>query len=219
LTAALALESYAFSPAPPPPVLAPVAVPRPPATRPTSAPQPSGRHRSHWVLEAGAQASLGQMVTPHLNAGGGLLGRARLERGASFSPSLTLSVSHTRNELFESSRHAALHVTGVSLSACPVSLRAWQRLRVEPCVIGTGAELKASGRELPSASSVSRGWWGAGALARLSVSPWADFAIEVEGGALVPLVERRFVVAPSGTSLGATPDVAPFATAGLVYAL
>src|SRR6185295_939759 len=35
----------------------------------------------------------------------------------------------------------------------------------------------------------------------------------------LPLVERRFVVLASGTSLRATPTLAPFATAGIAYAL
>jgi hypothetical protein len=174
---------------------------------------------SRWLVEAGAQASLGQMVAPHVQAGGGLLGRVRLERSDLVSPSLTLSLTHTRNELFESSRHAGLYLTGVSLSACPISLRASAGVRLEPCAVASAAELKAAGRDLPAAETVSRSWWAAGALARLAVSPWADLAFEVEGGALVPLVERRFVVEPSGRSLGSTPKFAPFVTAGLAYAL
>jgi hypothetical protein len=54
---------------------------------------------------------------------------------------------------------------------------------------------------------------------RLSVSPLADLSLEIEGGALRPLVEREFVVLPSGTSLGKTPELAPFTSAGVVYAL
>jgi hypothetical protein len=162
---------------------------------------------------------MARIVAPHLNVGGGLLARARLDREAWLSPSLTLSVSHTRNELFESSRHAAVRVTGVSLIACPLALRPARALRLEPCWVTTGAELRALGRELELSRSVSRSWWGTGAIARLGVSAAQHLSIELEGGALVPLVDRRFVALPSETVLGSTPSVSPLATAGVVYAL
>ncbi len=222
LTAALSLGSYEFSPPPAQaPSALPVAAPPPPVP---SAASPAAREEwrtgsARWQLEAGAQASLGQMVTPHLQAGGALLGRARWERSSTVSPSFTLSVSHTRNELFESSRRAGMALTGVSLAACPLSLPLASGVRLDPCITASVAELRASGRELPAATTVSRSWWGAGALARVSVSPWTGFSLEVEGGALVPLVERHFIVEPSGRSLGSTPDIAPFVTAGLAHAL
>jgi hypothetical protein len=92
-------------------------------------------------------------------------------------------------------------------------------VRLEPCVAASAAQLRASGRDLPDAISVTRSWWAAGAVGRVALSPWAGFSLEVEGGALLPLVERRFVVEPSGRSLGTTPTVAPFVTAGLAHAL
>ncbi|RYZ05833.1 MAG: hypothetical protein EOO73_18140 [Myxococcales bacterium] len=226
LTAALSLGSYEFSP---PPLTAPSGPVPPASSTPVSQPSaargtadagaasPSAPAR--WQWQAGAQASLGQMVAPHLQAGGALLGRARWERQRPLSPSFTLSLGHSRNELFESSRHAGVALTGVSLSGCPVSLWLGTAVRLEPCLTASAAELKASGRDLPAAASVSRSWWGAGALARVSVSAWSGLSLEVEGGALVPLIERRFVVEPSGRSLGSTPDVAPFVTAGLAHAL
>lgn len=214
LTAALALESVAYSaPTPEPPPA--------PASAAKRAVSQDARSAGQQRLRAfaGAQASLGQILTPHLNAGGGLLGRARLERGRVLSPSLTLLVSHSRNELFESSRHVSVSLTGVSLAVCPLALGPTPRLRIEPCLTGTGAELSAAGRELPQAEAVSRSWWGVGALARVSLALWTDLALEAEGGALLPLVDRRFVVVPSGTSLGSTPGFAPFASLGLAYAL
>lgn len=223
LTTALSLASYELSP--------PVgSAARPSQTAVTGAPAPASSRGGDpeaaersaptaWKWEAGAQASLGRLVAPHLHAGAGLLGRARWERRGALSPSLTLSVSHARNELFESSRHAGMSLTGVSVSGCPGSLRLGAALRLEACLCGSAGSLRASGKDLPEAASVSRSWWGVGALARVSVSPWSGLSLEVEGGALVPLVERRFVVEPSGRSLGSTPEVAPFVTAGLAHAL
>lgn len=194
------------------------AVPRATATT-TTATTTTTRRDGRLSVEAGAQAALARMVAPHLNVGGGLVARARWQRDELFSPSLTISALHTRNELFESSRHAAVHVTGVSLVVCPIAVRPSRRLRVEPCWITTGAELRALGRELELEQSVSRSWWGTGALARLAFEPSSRFAVELEGGALLPLVDRRFVALPSRTSLGSTPALAAIATAGVVYAL
>ncbi len=182
---------------------------------PKSADSPSSR----LLVEAGAQAALCQVVAPHLNVGGGLLARARWQRDELFSPSLSISALHTRNELFESSRHAAMRVTGVSVVLCPVAIRPHRQLRVEPCWMTTGANLQALGRELDFEQSVSRSWWGTGALARLAFEPSSRLAFELEGGALLPLVDRQFVALPSRTVLGSTPAVAPIATAGVVYAL
>jgi len=197
-----------------------VAVPEPAKLVETSKPPASpDSPSSRLLVEAGAQAALCQVVAPHLNVGGGLLARARWHRDALFSPSLSISALHTRNELFESSRHAAVHVTGISVVLCPVAIRPHRRLRVEPCWMTTGAELQALGRELDFEQSVSRSWWGTGALARLAFEPSSRLAFELEGGALLPLVDRRFVALPSRTVLGSTPAIAPIATAGVVYAL
>jgi hypothetical protein len=154
-----------------------------------------------------------------LNAGGAVLGRARFERGSVVSPSVTLSVQHSRSELLQSSSDSAMRVTGLTLAPCPLSWRALGRLRLDPCLVVTGAELLAVGRDLPQATSAARSWWGLGALARLSLAVARGLAIEVEGGALVPLVERRFVTLPSGRELGRTPAVAPLASAGVSYEL
>lgn len=216
LTAALSLQSYDFTPPPAPPV-APVAepAPAPPAVSP---PVDRSAPRARLLAELGAQASLGQMVSPHLQAGGGVLGRLRIERGV-VSPSFTLALTHSQNELFESSRHAGVYLTGVALSVCPISLRPARSVRLEPCASASAAQLRAAGRDLPEASTVKRSWWAAGAVGRIAVSPWSGFSLEVEAGALLPLVERRFVVEPSGRSLGTTPAIAPFVTAGLAHAL
>lgn len=223
LSAALALQQGAGERALPVPVepasASPVTVSVLEPVADSSAANRSGPRRAAPRLrfEAGAQATLAQMVTPHLSTGGGVLGRARLGRGP--EPSLSLLLSYSQNELFESSRHVGMHLMGLALSACPARLGLATRVHVEPCVIGYGARLEAFGRDLAETESVTRSWWGAGALVRLALSPLEDLAIEVEGGALRPLVQREFVVLPSGTSLGKTPELAPFVSAGVVYAL
>lgn len=222
LTAALALES-----APAEPVAAPVSEPTvtPAASasereRDENAPVAESRveRSSRWRAELGAQAALARLVAPHLNVGGAVAGRLRLERPGRFSPTLGAALLHTDNGLFESSRHAAMRLTGASLSLCPLRWRG-ARLALEPCAQLLGARLQAEGRDLAEARRVTRSWWGAGALLRGSVALSSTWQLGAEAGVLLPLVERRFVALPSEASLGATPAAAPFANFGVFYVL
>jgi hypothetical protein len=234
LTAALALQSElpppsssdarpagAASSEPPAPAAVTPAAPREvEAASVEAASGPAAGDRAGRLrFEAGAQAAVSQPIAPHLNVGAALLVRVRLLRDTWLSPSLTVSVLHTRNELFESSRHAVLRTTGLALTACPVSLEVTRGLKLEPCWLTLGAGLQARGRDLESSEAVSRSWWGSGAVARVALSPSASLSLEVEGGALLPLVDRRFVALPSNASLGRTPSLSPLANAGVVYAL
>jgi hypothetical protein len=232
LTAALALESAPAEPAPAEPAPAEPArasEPQPALLQAPAAsasqrdeaplePEPSTEQASRFRAELGVQAALARVVAPHLNVGGALSGRVRLERPGRFSPTLGVALLHADNGLFESSRHAAMRLSGASLSLCPLRLRA-ARLALEPGAHVLGARLQAEGRELSDARSVARSWWGAGALMRGAVSLSSTWQVGAEAGVLAPLVERRFVALPSETSLGATPAVAPFANVGVFYVL
>jgi hypothetical protein len=169
--------------------------------------------------EVGAQAVVARLVTPHLNVGAALAVRLRLERKRLLSPSLGLSLLHTDNRLFDSSRHVSLQLSGLSLSLCPARLKPTPRLRLEPCLSGLGARLHARGRDLPDAREVTRSWWGVGVLARAALELQARLQVELEAGGLVPLVSRSFVALPNDTSLGDTPALAPFANLGITYVL
>jgi hypothetical protein len=224
LTAALALDSAAAEgPAEPAPT-SPAVDSTPPSASdaPAEASDPVVVRDSELENvrpELGAHAAVARLVAPHLHVGGALSIRLRLERQRLFSPSLGLSLLHTDNGLFESSRHVSLQVSGATLSLCPARVKPTPRLRLEPCLTGLGARLKARGRDLPDAREVTRSWWGAGAMARAAFELQAQLSVELEAGGLVPLVSRTFVVLPDETSLGATPALAPFANVGITYVL
>jgi hypothetical protein len=169
--------------------------------------------------ELGAHAAVARLVAPHLNVGGAVVARLRLERGRPLSPALGLSLLHTDNGLFESSRHVSVQVTGIHASLCALRIRPLPDIRLEPCLSALGARLRASGRNLLDAREVERSFWGAGLLARLALGLGAGVSVEVEAGALKPLVSRRFVALPGQTSLGDTSGVAPFANLGIIYVL
>jgi hypothetical protein len=224
LTAALALDSAAAdgsaTPAP-----AAHSTPRTAQPAPSDASEPeTGVALRDSELgsirpELGAHAAVTRVVAPHLNVGGALVARLRLERGHSLSPSLGFALLHTDNGLFESSRHANLQLTGVAASLCPLRWRPAPELRIEPCLTALGGQLRAAGRNLVDAREVTRSWWGAGALARAAFGLGAGVAVELEAGALRPLVDRAFVALPGQTSLGDTPAIAPFANLGIIYVL
>lgn len=220
LTAALALESAPAEPLPAPASEPPVAPAASANERDEPAPVRDSRaeRSSRWRAELGVQAALARLVAPHLNVGGAVVGRVRLERSSSLSPTLAGALLHTDNGLFESSRHAAMRLSGASLSMCPLRWRG-ARLALEPCAQLLGARLQAEGRDLAEARRVTRSWWGAGALLRGAVALSSTWQLGAEAGVLLPLVERRFVALPSETSLGATPDAAPFANFGVFYVL
>ncbi len=224
LTAALALDSASAAG---PAELAPPPTPTP-STSSSASDAPAAPADKVLVDDAalkslrpelGAQASVARLVAPHLNVGGALAVRLRLEQKRLLSPSLGLSLLHTDNGLFESSRHVSLQLSGLGLSLCPLRVKPVPRLRLEPCLSGLGARLHARGRDLPEARQVTRSWWGAGALARAALELQARLSVEVEAGALIPLISRSFVALPNETSLGATPAVAPFANLGITYVL
>ena len=84
---------------------------------------------------------------------------------------------------------------------------------------GIGGWLSATGQGLDFPTSVGRSWWSVGALVRAGAHFGGGFALELEAGATVPLVERRFTITTPERTVGETPTVAPVVTLGLSRAL
>jgi hypothetical protein len=90
---------------------------------------------------------------------------------------------------------------------------------LQPCAQLIGGWMDASGRGITNPSSVGRTWWSAGALLRLGAHLGADFILELEAGATVPLVERRFRITTPERVVGGTPTIAPMVALGLSRSL
>ena len=58
-----------------------------------------------------------------------------------------------------------------------------------------------------------------GALLRAGAHLGGGFALELEAGATVPLVERQFIRGTPDTTVGKTPTIAPIVALGLSLAL
>jgi hypothetical protein len=108
--------------------------------------------------------------------------------------------------------------TALAATVCPP----WSLGRVitlQPCAQGIGGWLSATGRGLTNPRSVGRTWWSAGAMLRLGAHIGADFTVELEAGASVPIVGRRFTSSSPDRTVGETPTISPMVALGLSRSL
>jgi len=169
-------------------------------------------------FQIGLQAVAADVLTNTTNVGGGF--STRLERHADDRPraSLGLTFLYAPNDLLQTPDEIALHWMAVAVTACPP----WslgRTVTLQACAQGIGGWLSATGRGLDFPNSVGRSWWSAGALLRAGAHFGGGFALELEAGATVPLVERRFTITTPERTVGVTPTVAPVVTLGLSRAL
>ena len=102
------------------------------------------------------------------------------------------------------------------LSGCPVRMTLGA-VEIAPCVTVSGGVLSVSGLSVENPRSVSRSWWGVGALLQAGAPLGGGVMVEVSAGASVPLVDRTFVTTPSETTVSETPAISPMAGLGLRY--
>ncbi|WP_437807561.1 hypothetical protein [Sorangium sp. So ce1078] len=212
LTAALALDEVAEETTPlPPPAPPPAPPPPPPPPPPPAAPRPL------FTFGVGAQALVTQVVSPYASLGGALVGRVTSHPDGALSPSLGLSLMYARNDILQGSNNALIHWTAVALTACPLRWQITDIISAEPCVLASGGWFTATGEDMSNPRSVVRSWWSAGVLARAAVTLGGGTDLEIEAGAGVPLVHRRFTIALPTEPLGETPVISPLAGVGIVH--
>lgn len=209
LTAALALDEVVevtaplSSPAPPP-----AAPPAPPVAPPEAPP---------LRFALGAHALVTQVVAPHASLGAALGVRVTPHVEGPLSPSFGLSLMYARNDLLSGGDSAVIQWAAAALSACPLR---WQIVRIvsaEPCVVAAGGWLAATGRDISNPESAVRSWWSAGGVLRAAALLGGDTALELEVGAVVPLVHRRFTMGWSAETVGETPAISPLVGVGIVH--
>ncbi len=176
--------------------------PLPPRTASDSEPLRDEDARTHtWGWSIGAQAGLTEGVTP-----GALLsipGFVEIWRRAQglWSPAFRLRFEQADGSAAVATSPgsgAAFTWTAGSLDVCPIAL-ATRRIRAWPCVRGEGGALAATGTGVDVARTSTRPWLTFGLLARIRATVVGSLFVEVEGGALAPVVRDRFFLEPSAT--------------------
>ncbi|HET9960426.1 MAG TPA: hypothetical protein VFQ61_38415 [Polyangiaceae bacterium] len=165
-----------------------------------------------WHLELGFEGLVANVLSVGLSSGIGVGLRVRADRG----PALGLSLEHMRNDFFGAPERAEMALTLARLSACPlqVSLGA---LELEPCAAFMGGVLRVSGKAVAHPESVTRSWWSAGALGRGRFPLGATSAIELDLGATVPFIRRKYVFRGPERAVAETPTLAPSASVRFIH--
>jgi hypothetical protein len=200
----------------------PPEAPRPPDVDKTPVivkPPPPPEHvGTRFQIGLQAVAADVNAITSSMNLGGGVA--ARLERHADGRPraSVGLTFLYAPNDLLQEPEDISLHWTALAVTGCP-PFSLGRVLTLQACAQGIGGWLSATGRGISNPSSARRTWWSMGALLRAGAHLGGRFALELEAGATVPLVARRFYIGSPDTTVGKTPTIAPVIALGLSVAL
>jgi len=204
---------------PPPDVPKPPELPKPPDGEPPAisvTPPPATARRTRFGL--GLQAVAADIISTSLSFGGGLAARFEKRADDRAGASSGLALLYVPNDLVQPADDIAVRWTALAATVCPP----WSLGRVitlQPCAQGIGGWLSATGRGLTNPRSVGRTWWSAGAMLRLGAHIGADFTVELEAGASVPIVGRRFTSSSPDRTVGETPTISPMVALGLSRSL
>jgi len=207
LTAALALDPSARGASEPA-----LRVPSAPRARPAPA-----RRVRPFRVEVGARVVAAEVVSPFTSLGGAVSLRLTRPAGPSSGTSFGLDLVHLENDLFAAAEDIAVSFTALALSACPLGWELGGVFELRPCAVLAGGRLAATGRSVGAPDSAVRSWWSAGALARASADLGSDVAVELEAGASVPLLRRRFVIDAPPRQVGETPAISALLALGASY--
>ena len=197
----------------PPPAIVPLTPPRaaqpPPPHAPTpwwgpighplpAAPTtaPAARFRFAIALRGGVASALAPRLLPVI---GGSIEIARVDAGVlATTIRLSLLRADSSAELVgPGPQRARFRSTLGRLEGCPVRLEIVRRLTALPCVLFEAGAVDADGTSPFAPASATRPWIAPGALGRVQVDVIGDLVVEIEGGAVFPLVRDTFYFAPS----------------------
>jgi hypothetical protein len=177
---------------------------------------PSRRTRPIMV-EAGAQALVGELVSPRVSVGGALFVDVSKPLAPPFSPSLGVALAHVPAEFGQSAGDFSVRWTAVLVSACPFRFQPSETFSIQPCLSASGGWLTARGDTSETPASASRSWWSAGVLGRVSSALGGSTAVRVELGLSVPLLRRRFITTPPEETVGESPAVSALGALGVAH--
>lgn len=168
-------------------------------------------------IDAGAQALVGELISPRVSVGGAVFASFTQPIAPPFSPSLGLAIAHVPSEFAQGGGDLSVRWTAGVLTACPVRLQLGAGVAIQPCAVGMGGWVEARGKTSDNPVSASRSWWSAGGLGRLSAGIGGSAALRLELGLSVPLVRRRFITTPPDETVGESPEVSLFGTLGVAH--
>jgi hypothetical protein len=154
-------------------------------------------------------------VTPFVSFGG----HASLRVVAPWAAASSFGVGIRRyqNDLFRAADHASVRTTLLELTACPKRFGDVQSFTFEPCALGIGGWLGATGRGVDERAAVVRSYFALGATLIGAARASDHFAVELEAGFALPLAKRRFIVSNPERQVGETPNIAGLGGIGLTY--
>jgi hypothetical protein len=156
-----------------------------------------------------------ELVSPGLSFGWALSARLNWLQHGVLGPSLGVSLLHLRNDAFRTPSSALVRWTALAITGCPVRWNVAGVLRLEPCGIGIGGSLVATGRSVDRPSSSIRSWWSVGGAARVMVSMGQGTGVELLAGASIPLVGRDYVTHGPQRDIGGTPALSALSALGV----
>jgi hypothetical protein len=194
--------------------------PKPPDVEKTTVtiqpPPPPGHVQTRFQI--GLQAVAADIMSNTVNAGGAFATRIQRDTDGHPGASVGLTILYAPNDFLQTADHFTLHWTALAVTACP-PFSLGRTVTLQACAQAMGGWLSASGLGITYPNSVVRSWWSAGALLRVGAHLGGGFALELEGGVTIPLVERDFFITTPEMTVGGTPTVAPIVTLGLSRAL
>jgi hypothetical protein len=183
-------------PAPAPP--APPVPPSPPQPPPAPRPAPLAPRATRWHLwggaEVGALGGIGPAVAP---MGGLFVDVERNARGLASTARLGVDLATTSSAL-RTGRHT-YEWGGATLRICPAYLTLPSSLRFAPCAGFQVGWHRGTTRDVRSPSTHSDLWLAPTLGGSLEWRASSSVSLELQGGALFPLRQSRFFLAPSST--------------------
>jgi hypothetical protein len=174
-----------------------------------------------WSFALGGQFGFQQTALPGLPVGGGPFIEVRRDGTGPLAPALRLALLAAGSGTEETNRgrvELTLHL--VRLTACPVRLPSASVFALRPCALLESGRLSGSGAGTDDPDSADVAWWGAGSALRGEARLRSWFTVELEAGAVFPLIRDRFVFGPEPARVGyAVPAVAGTFSAGLQFQL
>jgi hypothetical protein len=173
--------------------------------------------RRSLVADVGAQALIGEIISPRVSVGGALFADVMKPGSGWFSPSLGVAVAHVPAEFAQSGGDVSIRWTAVMVTACPLRFQPSDTISIQPCAAGSGGWITARGEASETPATASRSWWSAGVLGRLSAAIGGGTALRFELGLSVPLLRRRFVTTPPQETVAESPAISALGALGVAH--